>query len=71
MLVPQIIMNPEESVNVSWGLGFGLEKMKSKIVFWHWGDNTTFRCFFMAYFMIKMACAFLQTLPMAYPLQNK
>ena len=36
MLAPQIVVTPE----ISWGLGWALQKTDSGQVFWHWGDNS-------------------------------
>ena len=33
--------------SVFWGLGFGLQRTRNGISAWHWGDNGTFKCFFM------------------------
>ena len=33
--------------DVSWGLGWGLERTGGRALFWHWGDNGTSRCFAM------------------------
>ncbi|UCE07251.1 MAG: class A beta-lactamase-related serine hydrolase [bacterium] len=49
MLTPQIVVDPEETQDVVWGLGIGLEKTPHGIAYWHWGDNMTFRCFFIAF----------------------
>ena len=49
MLVPQVVVNQKETKNVTWGLGFGLEKTIHGTTIWHWGDNGNFKCFFMAY----------------------
>ncbi|MBP5972901.1 serine hydrolase [Brasilonema sp. CT11] len=44
MLRSQIQINQ----SLSWGLGWGLEKVKDTSFFWHWGDLTTFKCFTLA-----------------------
>jgi CubicO group peptidase (beta-lactamase class C family) len=32
---------------ISWGLGVGLEEAASRRLFWHWGDNGTYKDFMM------------------------
>jgi len=49
MLTPQIIVAPEESTAVFWGLGIGLEETPHGTAFWHWGDNYNFRCFALGF----------------------
>lgn len=49
MLTPQIVVDPEKTENIAWGLGIGLQKTPHGISYWHWGDNSTFRCFFVAF----------------------
>ena len=49
MLTPQIVVDSEDTEDVVWGLGIGLEKTPHGIAYWHWGDNMTFRCFFVAF----------------------
>lgn len=49
MLSPQVIVDPEEMKNVEWGLGFGLQRTRNGISYWHWGDNGNFKCFFIAF----------------------
>lgn len=34
---------------VQWGLGVGLQTSRDGKAFWHWGDNGTFKAFFIAY----------------------
>ena len=49
MLTPQIEAEPENSMDVSWGLGIGLEKTDSGQAFWHWGDNGNFKAFVLGF----------------------
>jgi len=49
MLTPQIVVDPEETKDIVWGLGVGLQQTPHGISYWHWGDNMTFRCFFVAF----------------------
>ena len=49
MLTPQIVVDPEATNDVVWGLGVGLQKTPHGIAYWHWGDNMTFRCFFVGF----------------------
>jgi CubicO group peptidase (beta-lactamase class C family) len=43
MLTPQIKINDA----LSWGIGVGLEQMNGRTLFWHWGDNGTYKAFMM------------------------
>ncbi|MBR8831810.1 MAG: Protein flp [Chroococcopsis gigantea SAG 12.99] len=43
MLTPQVKI----SSSLSWGLGWGLESIKSSQYFWHWGDSGVFKSFTM------------------------
>jgi CubicO group peptidase (beta-lactamase class C family) len=43
MLTPQTKINDA----LSWGLGIGLEKLNGQNLFWHWGDNGTYKAFMM------------------------
>jgi len=38
----------KRSPTVSWGLGWGLEKTKDGMAFWHWGDNGDTKAFVLA-----------------------
>ena len=49
MLTPQVVVEPKETQDVTWGLGIGLEETPHGRAYWHWGDNMTFRCFFIAF----------------------
>ncbi len=49
MLKPQVVVDPEETQDVTWGLGIGLEETPHGRAYWHWGDNMMFRCFFIAF----------------------
>ena len=39
---------PKLASNVSWGIGWGLEKTADGITFWHWGDNGDTKAFVLA-----------------------
>lgn len=45
MLTPQI----EVDDSLTWGLGIGLQDSDDGRAFWHWGDNTGFKAFTIAY----------------------
>lgn len=47
MFLPQIGIS-EEDTNLFWGLGWGLEKIENDVAFWHWGDNSGYKCFVIA-----------------------
>jgi len=49
MLTPKFIVDPETTNDVVWGLGIGLQKTPHGVAYWHWGDNMTFRCFFVGF----------------------
>jgi CubicO group peptidase (beta-lactamase class C family) len=49
ILTSQVVVDLEETEDVSWGLGIGLETTRDGIVCWHWGDNENFKCFTLAY----------------------
>ncbi|MGD2294937.1 MAG: beta-lactamase family protein [Candidatus Aminicenantes bacterium] len=55
MLTPQI--DCEE--NVSWSLGFGLEKTDNGYAFWQWGDYGIFRNYIVAYKEQKIGIVYL------------
>lgn len=48
MLTPQVTVDSDETPEIEWGLGFGLERTENEVSFWHWGDNGDFKCFFIA-----------------------
>ena len=59
METPQIAVDPqctnctektpkELSKNISWGLGWGIQKNANEESLWHWGDNGSFKCFVVA-----------------------
>ena len=47
MLTPQIEV--EKPGIISWGLGVGLQKTDQGMAYWHWGDNGTYKAFFLAF----------------------
>lgn len=44
MVTPEIALNRE----LSWGLGWGLQRDGDRMFLWHWGANNSFRNFVMA-----------------------
>ena len=46
MLSTQSFMD-EKGTDLAWGLGVGLNRVGDKRYVWHWGDNGTFRAFFI------------------------
>jgi CubicO group peptidase (beta-lactamase class C family) len=55
MLSPQI----EVEKNVSWSLGFGLERTRNGQAFWQWGDYGIFRNYIAAYPEKKIGVVYL------------
>jgi CubicO group peptidase (beta-lactamase class C family) len=55
MLKPQIDITKD----VSWGLGFGLERTANGDAFWQWGDYGTFRNYIVAYKNEKSGLVYL------------
>ncbi len=49
MLTSQVVVDSEETEDVTWGLGIGLETTRDGSAFWHWGDNENFKCFMLAF----------------------
>jgi CubicO group peptidase (beta-lactamase class C family) len=49
ILTPRVIVDPEDTKDVAWGLGVGLQKTPHDKSYWHWGDNGNFKCFFVAF----------------------
>ena len=44
----QIVASPvpvSSKLDVSWGLGWGLERQQGDVFFWHWGNNPGYRAF--------------------------
>jgi len=44
--VHRLARNP--ALNLSWGLGWGIERTQDDLYLWHWGDNTGYRAFVIA-----------------------
>ena len=47
-VLKQITESPvmvDSSLNLSWGLGWGIERTKDDIFIWHWGNNPGYRAF--------------------------
>lgn len=47
----QIIESPvvvSSKLDLSWGLGWGLERIRGEVFLWHWGNNPGYRAFVMA-----------------------
>lgn len=38
-----VVVDP--SLNLSWGLGWGIERTRDDVLLWHWGNNTGYRAF--------------------------
>ena len=45
MLTAQVVVDS----GVTWGLGIGLQENEAGHAFWHWGDNTNYKAFAIAY----------------------
>jgi CubicO group peptidase (beta-lactamase class C family) len=69
MWKPQIAVSPscvecpgpvpaERSPQVSWGLGWGIDKTPQGSSVWHWGDNDVFRSYVVAWPAQKTALVF-------------
>lgn len=48
MLTPQVNVEKADT-DVQWGLGIGLQHNPEGKAFWHWGDNGSFKAFFIAF----------------------
>jgi len=47
----QIVASPvpvSAKLDLSWGLGWGLERNRGEVFLWHWGNNPGYRAFVMA-----------------------
>lgn len=50
-LLKQLSASPvtvDPSLNLGWGLGWGLERSQDDLYIWHWGNNTGYRAFVIA-----------------------
>jgi len=45
MLTSQVVVDS----GVTWGLGIGLQENEAGHAFWHWGDNTNYKAYAIAY----------------------
>lgn len=66
---PQVAVDPEcrncteqipkeLSKSVFWGLGVGIQEAPEGESLWHWGDNGSFKCYFVAYPKQKIGAVF-------------
>jgi CubicO group peptidase (beta-lactamase class C family) len=66
---PQVAVDPqctkctnqipkELSKSVFWGLGVGIQETPEGESLWHWGDNGSFKCYFVAYPKEKIGAVF-------------
>lgn len=67
---PQIGIS-EEDKNLSWGLGWGLEKTENGTAFWHWGDNSGYKCFIVAFKDSSSALIYFTNSDKGLGIQNK
>ncbi len=47
----QIVESPvpvNSKLDLSWGLGWGIERSQGDVILWHWGNNPGYRAFVMA-----------------------
>ena len=50
-VLKQITASPvvvDPSLNLSWGLGWGIERVQDNLYIWHWGNNPGYRAFVIA-----------------------
>jgi CubicO group peptidase (beta-lactamase class C family) len=50
-LLKEITESPvsvDSSLNLSWGLGWGIERGENDVYIWHWGNNPGYRAFVIA-----------------------
>jgi hypothetical protein len=50
-VLKQITASPvpvDPSLNLSWGLGWGIERVQDNLYIWQWGNNTGYRAFVIA-----------------------